>query len=303
VRGTGQADSDTPATEPALGFVTAVTTQTALDGSFLFIGIPPGDYKVTAVMRHYVQHTYGELIIGGMGRSFGVNTGERIESVILRMTKKSVITGTVVDESGSPMANALIAALQRAQIGTTNSLQSVGEPVRTDALGKYRLEDLDPGDYYISAQGRVSADEGSTSGGRGAVGGRGGPAAQIGPTSQPSILNFYQGVYDPSLAAKVNVTPETTVQGIDFAIRPIRSASVSVTISPSADQVGGVAESQTGRSMVALVPIGIEVAGQQGRVSRAEADEGRAQFNSVIPGAYEVVAVSVNRLVAAAQDI
>jgi hypothetical protein len=55
--------------------------------------------------------------------------------------------------------------------------------------------------------------------------------------------------------------------------------------------------------MVALVPIGIEVAGQQRRVSRAEADEGRTQFNSVIPGAYKVVAVSVNRLVAAAQDI
>ncbi|HEX4996721.1 MAG TPA: carboxypeptidase-like regulatory domain-containing protein [Terriglobia bacterium] len=249
------------------------------DGTFTFRSLWPGSYGLTVTVAHYLPMRYGQRVVDGLGRPVTIQSGERF-STALRLTKTSAIEGTIVDGNGAPLAHAEIQALTPEHFLTGGGrLFRAGTATRTDGQGRYRLEDLGPGDYYVSATeipDELRRPQGIT------------------------LPLFYPGASDPDAATPVHVVAGDEVHGIDFAIRPAQPGRVLGAILPVNDGVNGTGQSQgaggadtaqSTRVTVALVYTGLRT-DQQQPVSRSAVTDGTFQFNEVFPGTYKVVAVN-----------
>jgi protocatechuate 3,4-dioxygenase beta subunit len=119
---------------------------TSADGTFTIEDMMPGRYTVTLEHPGFVQ----VVARGGQG-TFTLQPGQSLSGLVFRMQSAGVISGKIVDVDGDPMAgvsvnamisgtSALAAQRYRSGSGTTND------------LGEYRIPDLRPGKYLISAQ-------------------------------------------------------------------------------------------------------------------------------------------------------
>lgn len=100
------------------------------------------------------------------------------------------ITGTVRMMDGTPAVGVRVTAT-RAE--ATDSVTAMASLTQTDAMGRYRLESIPPGRYFISA-GRVDL-----------------------PTYYPGTLNLSQGI-------AVSIASVSTVTDIDFVIQETSAA-------------------------------------------------------------------------------
>lgn len=86
--------------------------------------------------------------VDGHGKSGAAGDG-RVYRV--RLTRTGQITGTVTDEAGNPMYGALVEALAPRRVAGQPGMARMAEVARTDDRGNYRLYDLAPGTYVVSA--------------------------------------------------------------------------------------------------------------------------------------------------------
>src|SRR5271170_3692310 len=117
---------------------------TAADGTFTIEDLLPGRYFVTLEHAGFVQAT------NRAQETFTLQPGQSLSALVFRMQAASVISGKIVDPDGDPMAGVSVSATMmdtapavgrsRAGAGATND------------LGEYRIADLRPGKYLISAQ-------------------------------------------------------------------------------------------------------------------------------------------------------
>lgn len=115
-------------------------------------------------------------------------------------SENGIVTGQLLNPNGAPAPSVRVMATALPETGVQGgTMVSLTE---TDSNGRYRLENIPPGRYYI----------------------------QAGLVDNP---NYYPGVATASGATSVQVTAGATVSGIDF--RMIRAAGVRVSgrISPS----------------------------------------------------------------------
>jgi hypothetical protein len=289
------------------------TVETANDGTFTIIDLPPGDYRITVTMDHYIEQEFGQRVVGGRGKPVTVHAGARHEAVNFRLTRSSVIGGTVLDPAGSPMANAEVQAFVYVYgaDGSGRNLEEVGDTGRTDSLGKYRLQDLTPGEYLVTARQSVlnrAASAGMRGGGPGAGVGRGNAAAAARssaiPTSYREIFVpvFYPGVDDPDQAAAVSVPPGADVHGIDFTLAPTTASRLIGVVLPPKNGAKQTSSPEPSGVDVFLIPLafgGVSAPSGFGgfldeeltRRSTATAGNGSFQFFGIVPGSYRVVAV------------
>jgi hypothetical protein len=262
-------------------------TETAGDGGFLFADLPPGNYILAVRMEHYVSQEYGQRAVRGRGRPISIGPGERRDNLDFHLTKLGVIAGTVVDENGAPLVGAEVQALSYSPNPGGRILAAVGDPRKTDDLGRYRLDDLQPDAYLVVARAveRPSIPAGPRGGPRGGVGarggavgagpagqGRGGPAGPGGrgggvagrgnasqavpsPFPQVFVPVFHPDAPHPAQAGAVKVPAGGEVRGIDFRIRPTPSAELTGTVLPLPDAPAGKTGEPVGAE-VSLVPVG-----------------------------------------------
>lgn len=203
----------------------------AADGTFVFAGLEPGVYLVTASAPSYVA-----------AASDSTNTPNEYhhvgDSVTITLVKGGVINGAVTDSEGEPV----VAVRVRAQMVAGADGKAVGgaPPVErlTDDRGVYRLYGLAPGTYVVSAGGR---DTGGAGGGfRG--GGRGGGFGGFGGVGAGGPFGFGGGpataLYDrdaptfaPSstreTATEFLVSAGAEINGADIKYRGERGHAVS----------------------------------------------------------------------------
>jgi len=259
----------------------------AADGTFVFAGLEPGVYVVTATAPSYVPLKLDPTTTPADLHYVG-------DSVKITMIKGGVINGTVTDAEGEPV----VAVRVRAQmIRDADGKPSTGvAPVErlSDDRGVFRLYGLAPGAYVVSAGGRDNGAGaggagnnagGFRGGGRGGFGGFGGPGGFGGGGVATALYDRDAPTFAPSssrdTAAEYVVTEGVEINNADIKYRGERGHSVGGVVKSVAASKGGYTF-----SVVAL-----SRAKHEGEVVSTTTTRGAAfTFYGVADGEYELTA-------------
>lgn len=237
--------------------------------------LPAGRFNLNASKGGYVSLDYGQRRPFQQGRPIELADNQVLENVNFNLPKGSVIAGRINDEFGDPVAEAMVAAMRYRYFNGQRRLVPAGRFSQTDDGGNFRIYGLPPGDYYLSATLRTGMfgdnDPGNRSG--------------YAPT-------YYPGTGSSQQADHVTVGLGAEVDGVTFALLPVRTASVS-----------GTAVDSQGRPMTGAFVMLMEISengegsfmmsfgGGGGRVG----ENGHFTIHNVSPGEYSVSAREMGR--------
>lgn len=169
-------------------------------------------------------------------------------------TRNGVLAGQLNTPEGRPAATTRVAAMAAPEPGSpvassTSTLVSIGQ---TDANGRFRLEDVPPGRYYIVA-------------------------------GQVEFPTYYPGVVALSAATPISVTAGAASPALDFALsRANQDGAIEATVS-----VLGTNAPLAGAQLTLRSPNATSVL--TAGMAYTDAD-GRATFRNLSPGQYTVQA-------------
>jgi protocatechuate 3,4-dioxygenase beta subunit len=218
------------------------TVTTDGNGRFTFTGVDPGQYQISAERDGFIRSQYGQRTPTGNGIVVPVSANQRL-MIDLKMIQASVVSGRIINADSEPAAQATVQAYTYQYSNGQRTLAEVNN-VQTNDLGEYRLFGLAPGEYFVSVTNSganddspvgvvdVSQSRGERGGPAGALrvltaiaDGRGPLVQALGGTTTPPV--FYPGTIDPDGAIPITVPASVEVRGMDFQLRPMRTATVS----------------------------------------------------------------------------
>lgn len=220
-------------------FVTAAELQSGRgvltddNGVFEVTELPAGRYTMTVSKSGFVSLSYGQRRPLQAGTPIQLAEGQQIEGIDFRLPRGSVISGHVYDESGDPIAGALVRVMRYQYMQGDRRLAPAGT-AQTDDRGQYRVWGLMPGEYYINAQVRLMG------GGRGGFGPAiAGALGRMGAGNVASLFaqddedqkayapTYYPGVISVGEARPVNVGLSEESLDNDFNLQLVRVARIS----------------------------------------------------------------------------
>lgn len=125
---------------PAAGYTIRATTTGNMPAPNGFIqnssGFPIGSYLAGG---------FGQQAPAGPLRQLVLADGQRTATADIKMWRGSVLAGAVTDDAGDPLVDVIVGA---ARVSSDGRLTN-GPTARTDDLGRYRLSALQPGRYVV----------------------------------------------------------------------------------------------------------------------------------------------------------
>lgn len=188
-----------------------IHTSTDAEGRFVFEEIPPGDYTLSAVHPRFVAVDDSGAFRGAASRRVSVAEGQTVKGILFKMMPGAVVTGRVIDEFGDPQPRARV-ALQRYMFRQGKKQLVPAGMDQTDDRGEYRIFNILPGRYYVSA----TYDDTAWS--------RRAPRSGAPESSYPAV--FYPGVLDAQTAIAFDLRPGEERQGVDLRLVPDRAVRV-----------------------------------------------------------------------------
>ena len=244
------------------------------EGRFSFSGLEPGGYQVTVLRQGFGN---AGLSLGGqmgspMSSMVYIGEGQQLKGYVVRMAPQAVIAGRVLDSYGDPVQSSQVMALRATPGGRGGSTAASAQ---TNDLGEYRLANLSPGLYVVSASAANLNRTVTSPGGRG-------PSAGDKPT-EVYAQTYYPDATDATKAKTVTVDTGAEVRGIDIKLGKVMAVSVSGRIidpQGSADRPASVSLRQRNRN------------GAQTFINSATSmtPDGSFQIRAVPPGSYDLVA-------------
>jgi len=135
-------------------------TRTDAAGHWVFDGVNPGAYTLSASRDGYVTMAFGQRGAFGTPGVVRVPADGRFDRLDIALPRGGVITGRITDDMGDPIARAGVQALRVRFVDGVRQLAPVtsgivglasGGLTLTDDRGEFRLFGLAPGTYYVSA--------------------------------------------------------------------------------------------------------------------------------------------------------
>jgi protocatechuate 3,4-dioxygenase beta subunit len=120
------------------------------EGRFAFKDLEPGRYTIQATRQGFGSAAPGG-ITGLTPETLIVGEGQRIANYVMRLSPRSVISGKVVDEAGEPVSRVQIGVFRYVYTQGQRRMVRPGAGAQTDDRGQYRIANLAPGTYYLSA--------------------------------------------------------------------------------------------------------------------------------------------------------
>jgi hypothetical protein len=189
-------------------------TQTDADGRFEMKELRGGRYTLMVSKAGYVSMSYGQRRPEQQGTVLEIPDGTMVDKIAFSLPRGGVITGTVLDEFGEPVAGAQVNALRFRYVGGGRRLMPSGNG-STDDRGMFRVYGLVPGDYYLSAALRApqqmmmgTANVASS------------PVEGYAPT-------YYPGTPNPAEATRITVRAAEETSNISVALVATRLSTVS----------------------------------------------------------------------------
>jgi protocatechuate 3,4-dioxygenase beta subunit len=237
-------------------------------GKFMFDDVAPGRYTLSADKPGFVGTRYGARSNTSPGTQLYLTAGMEMKDLAIKMAPQGVIAGKVVDQDGDPVVSVQVQAMRHMYTRGRKQLVPTGG-TSTNDLGEYRLINLAPGRYYISATDRrVVANFNQERPGR------------AGEVQEGNITTYYPNGADVSSAVAVDVAAGGEIRGID--IRLLRAKVYTVR---------GKATDTSGLPQPAIVSFtrkedsGNLIAVLGGGTSPLRPD-GTFEFRNIVPGTY-----------------
>ncbi len=187
------------------------TARTNSRGTYEFTNLDGGTYVLRATRNGYIPRYYGQktpYAFGrqGAGTALSIRSREVLEGVDFNLIRGGVVEGRVVDQDNDPISRVSVRMSGYRILGGARRLLPIGRD-QTDDRGQFRIFDLPPGSYYLSASQRPATDQGRSE------------IASFPPT-------YYPGVQSIEEATTVQVAAGAEVAGFDLTLIEIRSYSV-----------------------------------------------------------------------------
>jgi protocatechuate 3,4-dioxygenase beta subunit len=226
------------------------------DGTFTIEDLKPGRYAVTLERTGFVQ-----TATSGGQATFTLQPGQSLSGLVFKLQAAGVIAGKIVDIDGDPMSEVGIIAAMTGTMARSAERYRMGYGTTND-LGEYRIVNLRPGKYLISAAPSQRA-----------------PAVHVeekGKAKEQLVYasaTYYPGTVDKSRAIAVEVHAGD-VASANFGVLMTHAYRVSGT-------VAGVPSGAMVRFFLA------SKSGGAGMDSPEELREGnRFEYKNVLPGTY-----------------
>ena len=233
--------------------------------------VKAGRYSILASRSGYLSQFYGQKRPSFPYDRTGstllhVREGETCSDIDFRLIRHGVIDGRVIDSSGEPAPRARVQLSQYRNIEGRRRLVPGGRTLmaETDDRGYFRLFEIPPGAYYLSARRNffLMRAEGER-------------------TATPPT--YYPGVLDPQEASRIEVGPGSEIQGIEIPLLEVRGFNIS-------GQVAFPQDTQNREIYLLARRYGAD--GSLGAFYEGGIVErtGRFTFQNIIPGKYLVTA-------------
>jgi hypothetical protein len=241
---------------------------TDADGRFEIKDLVAGRYNLSASKAGFVMMSYGQRRPEQQGTLLEILDGQLVEKIAFSLPRGGVITGTILDEFGEPVAGANVSTLRFRYFNGARRLTPSGG-ASTDDRGMFRVYGLAPGDYYVSAalrsQQAMMLGPGNVSTG---------PVDGYAPT-------YYPGTPNAGDATRVTVRAMQEAANVSFSLIAARLSRIS-----------GRAMTSTGapivQGMVMLTPIDRFTAGAATFNNGMTRADGSFQLLGVAPGTYNL---------------
>jgi len=231
------------------------------DGRFAF-DLPAGKYRLWGGTRDVFLY-YGMPTPDAMvGSSIITGPGQKTDNLTFRWYATSAIEGTIVDENGDPVENAIIQLVRSTVQGGRRIMATAGWG-RTDDRGYYRFGRLPGSTYYLAVTGTPWYTNNS-----------GVFRAEAGET-KAYLPVYYPAGNDPARAVPIALRPGEDFRA-DFILRTVPGVTVTVQIPTGLSLTGNLG----------LVREGL-AASDEFQV-QASAIPGRNLLRGVPPGRYSV---------------
>jgi hypothetical protein len=249
-------------------------------GRFSFGLLPAGRYTITARKDGFLTAAYGARAPGRSGTPLVVVPGQKLERIDLVLPRGGVLTGSIFDPDGEPVVGVEVRALRVVLTSGERRWQLAGSD-RTDDRGGYRIYQLQPGEYVVNADPRLT-DSGDSNDDPDAIDDTPRAAAVI------YAPVYYPGTVVASGALRVPLGVSEERGGVDVQLQFVPTAKVDGAVTVPREDGGCV-------SRVALVATSSEIPAVTTDVSVTQADGDRFSFAAVAPGQYRVMARCVLR--------
>ncbi len=124
-----------------------MNTRTDAEGRFVFKHLPDGKFAIQAAHRGFISAGYKEH----EGFFTGIVTGEGMATtgLVLTLPPHAVLSGTVTDEAGDPVAQAQLTLYKQDVLtGRNRTVPSTG--ASTDDAGTFEFANVSPGTYFAA---------------------------------------------------------------------------------------------------------------------------------------------------------
>lgn len=272
----------------------AVTTDA--EGKFLFENVSPGQYRLSAEKAGFVRESGGggmafmgggpmggrAMASLGIGSTYKVSEGGSTSGLILKLLPQGVASGKILDEDGEPFGQVRVTISEWNYSSGAARFQQVGG-AESDELGNFRISNLPPGRYYLSAEKSGGLSNGRARGGMRQAA-RSAPIV-AGEETYSYARTYYPGVEELEQAQRIDIQAGQEMSGISLTLRKRRVFLVS-------GELSGL--SPEGRYMVQLSRSGgtsqslpeMMMGGGMGSMARVQ--DGRFTAANVLPGAYTI---------------
>ncbi|MEP7354388.1 MAG: carboxypeptidase-like regulatory domain-containing protein [Acidobacteriota bacterium] len=179
-------------------------------GKFVFDNVDPGrNYQLRATRPGFNTANYGARSANTTGTSLSLEAGTSLKGLVITMTPQGVISGKITDSNGDPLKSVIVTAMRSGYQRGARTLVTTGTATSNDQ-GEYRLANLAPGRYYISASGRALLQ----------------PQTDQGSGVPGNVTTYYPTALDVAGAAPVNVAPGVEQRGMDVQLRTAKMFAI-----------------------------------------------------------------------------
>ena len=248
-------------------------------GKFVLEEVLPGRYTLSAERTGFLTQNYGArgATNSSPGSVLTLAAGESMKDLDFKLIPPGVIAGRVTDADGDPMPGLQVFATQTVRARGQRGLVPKGS-AQTDDQGSFRIANLSPGPYYVSAddsESRVREQDNMVHPGR--------------VLSRASnVKTYYPDSIDAAGATSLQVVAGSELHGIDIRMRRERVFSIrGLTIDAA---TGKPAKTDLRADLKGALHYGFDTAWET-----SSREDGTFELRNLLPGEYVLLASTNNR--------